>query len=176
MTPLPFGLSWSKAAARAEGRAALIACALLLPACGKGEGPPFTLEGSLSVLLDLRYDIAHVQLGDEELSLRFVRAREDGEDIPMKVTVNLLGKVVEAGEDIDLAEENQVGEQRGVVSRNVFDDPLRVFPRLQRGRVVFGKLPTPGARVPGEVSFTFANGTELASGRTVFGSFEANVE
>ncbi|MBI3181901.1 MAG: hypothetical protein HYZ28_07130 [Myxococcales bacterium] len=143
--------------------------------CGPQDGPKYRLEGSLGVLLDLRYDFAQVEMSIEQVAVVFARNREEGQDTAMKVTANLLGAAVEADSPLDLAEITPSGAQRGVISRNVFEDPRKTFPKLQRGRLVFRRSPISGETVPGEVSFTFENGTDLASGRTVFGKFEASV-
>lgn len=147
--------------------------ALMLAGCGPGRGG--ALEGSLSVVLDLTYKEARVELSEQEVSVSFVRPKGSGEDTVLKVTARLEGVALEPGVALDLAEPLSAGGQRGVVSRNVLDDPRRDFPPLQRGRLLLEGAVTPGARVPGEVSATFENGTELASGRTVFGSFEGSV-
>lgn len=137
---------------------------------------PYRLEGSLSVLIDLRYQKTYLDLSPEELAVRFVTPQGEGEDTVLKVTASLLGAAVEAEDPIDLAEDTPEGKQRGVVSRNVLaDESNRSFPRLERGRLVFLRAPVSGSKVPGEVSVTFANGNQLASGRTLYGSFQAEV-
>ncbi len=162
----------------AEARAPFCPFALavaVLAACGAPKGPPHRLEGSLSVLMDLRYDLAQIDLSNQDVAVRFVRKRSEGEDVVLKVTASLLGTAVDANEPIDLAEQTPAGAQRGTLSRNVFDDPRRELPALERGRLLFKSSVVPGANVAGEVSATFENGTHFASGRTVFGSFTAEV-
>jgi ABC-type transporter Mla maintaining outer membrane lipid asymmetry ATPase subunit MlaF len=48
-------------------------------------------------------------------------------------------------------------------------------PRLKRGELSWQRLPGEGSVGRGEVTVTFDNGTTFASGRTVFGSFEARI-
>lgn len=145
----------------------------LTPGCGRA--PRHRLEGSLSVLLDLRYDDAVVEATPEEAAVRFVRTREAGEDTVLKVALSLLGAALDANAPLDLAEATPTGAQRGVVSRNVTDDPLHDFPRLARGTLVLRRSAISGERVPGELHLTFENGTTFGAGRTLFGAFEANV-
>lgn len=146
-----------------------------LAGCGKPGAPKHQLEGSLSVLMDLSYDDAEVQLSSTELAVRFIRNNDGTENTPLRVGVSLEGTSYEAGHTMDLAETTPSGSQRGSVTRNVLDDPRRTFPALGRGKLTFHRSPVPGEQTSGDLSLTFSNGTELASGRTVFGTFEANV-
>jgi hypothetical protein len=57
----------------------------------------------------------------------------------------------------------------------VQDEPPRAFPRILRGGLTFDKTPASGATVPGSFHVTFVNGTDVYSGRTLFGRFEATV-
>lgn len=163
--------------------AALAAWVLLaLPAAGCGPvqktapTPKFGLEGSLSVMMSLRYDVAHIDITTNDLAIRFARKQGEGEDTVLKVTAAIADLELAANGTIDLAEAGPSGTQRGVVSRDVLDDPRRLFPRLLRGRVILNKVPeSAGPNVKGDLSVLFENGTEFASGRTVFGTFEADV-
>ncbi|MFZ5468627.1 MAG: hypothetical protein ACOZIN_04240 [Myxococcota bacterium] len=143
---------------------------------GNEPDPKHRLEGSLTVMMDLGYDEAQVDLTTNEVAVRFVRDQGAGQDTVLKVAADLLGAVVEAGASLDLAEISPSGAQRGSVSRDVLDDPRRDFPPLVRGRLLFNRSPISGERVPGEFNVTFENGTEVASGRTAFGTFEATVQ
>lgn len=149
---------------------------LVLVAYLAGCGPAsFELEGSLSTVLDLRYKSSDVSVSDTEVAVRFLRPRGEGEDTVLKVAANLEGELLGAEHVLNLAEELANGSQRGTILRNVLDDPRTTFPKLLRGRLLFHGPPTAGRKVPGEVSVTFVEGGEFASGRTVFGSFEAKV-
>ena len=154
---------------------AWLALAWALTGCGPGKGPAHRLEGSLSVLMDLGYDIAYVDATPEEVAVRFTRKRGEGEDLPFKVTANLANVALEPGVELNLSEELSPDVQRGVATRNVLDDPRQTFPKLRGGRLILKGLVETGRKVPGEVSITFDNGTDLASGRTVFGTFEGVV-
>ncbi len=157
-------------------RRSLVALALLClttTACG---GDAQTLEGSLSELLDLRYRKVSVVQTQEELSVRFVWPEGASEDVVLRVTSSLLGAVVNPRQPLDLAEVDDLGRVRGRVARAVNNDPVTDFPPPRRGALTFDRHLQQGATVNGELHLTFENGTELASGRTVFGSFEATIE
>lgn len=158
------------------GRGVLLAAAslvTLLTACGPEQ---HQLEGSLTEVVDLRWRSADVQLGENELSLRFLQPQGMGQNVVLRVTASLLGIAVDANEPINLAEPDLAGHKRGRITRSVVDDPLTEFPEVERGELTFHRSIVSGATVPGEVHITFAQGTKLANGRTVFGSFEARVE
>jgi hypothetical protein len=67
------------------------------------------------------------------------------------------------------------GPLRGAVSRSVLEEPARAFPDIARGELVFDGYLDSGKTVTGELHVTFANGTDVYSGRTLFGRFEATV-
>lgn len=146
----------------------------LLTACGQGPH----LEGSVTALLDLRYETAEALADESEVSVRFLTAQGAGENTILKVAARLDGLQLTPGVKIDLAEvlgSSPDAPQRGTVSRSVLDEPQRPFPRLLRGGLTLDKALTPGAKVPGEFHVTFVNGTDVYSGRTLFGRFEATV-
>ena len=145
---------------------------LTLSACG----PEHALEGSLTEVVDLTFTKVDVQRSEDELAVRFLRPQGIGDDVVLRVSAGLLGTAVDANNPIDLAESDPVGNQRGRVTRNVLDDPLTDFPELERGELVFHKSVISGKTIPGEFHLTFARGTKLANGRTVFGTFEAKVQ
>lgn len=145
-----------------------------LCACG---GPrEQRLEGSLSDVVDLRFRKVEILQHDTELAVRFIDARASSEDVVLRLAVSLLGTSVDPREKVDLAEPDAAGKQRGSVSRAVLDDPLTSFPEIERGGLLLQKPVTTGAVVPGELHVTFGQGTHVASGRTVFGTFEAKVQ
>ncbi|MHB8874108.1 MAG: hypothetical protein ACYC8T_10515 [Myxococcaceae bacterium] len=164
---------------RAPAIAALVLLGLPAAGCGPVQpGPPkarFALEGSLTVMMELGFDQAHVDVTADFLAVRFVRTKGEGEDTHLKVTAHIADLILVENGTIDLAEEEAAGTQRGVISRDVLDDPRRLFPRLQRGRLILDEVPNTGKTVHGDLAITFENGIEFASGRTVFGKFEADV-
>ncbi|RKH16578.1 hypothetical protein D7Y13_12000 [Corallococcus praedator] len=151
--------------------------ALAAAACGDGEGG--ALEGSVTPLLDLRYQRAEARLAEGSLAVSFVETQGTGQDVVLKVSARVADMLPEDPEyagslDIDLAEPLEDGSQRGSVDRSVLDEPVRPFPLLARGNLFVKSLPkTPGDRVSGEFNVTFVNGTDVYSGRTIFGRFEA---
>jgi hypothetical protein len=139
--------------------------------------------------MDLGYDEVRVQLAPQDVSVLFVRVRVSdatadagvgtSEDYPFKVAVKLLGAPFGAVR-VDLAEVVQAGAgdagvQRGVFSRNVLGDPRREFPAAVRSTLYFDRVPVEDGVVKGDFHVTFEDGIEAASGRTVFGSFDAKV-
>lgn len=146
----------------------------LMTACGQGPH----LEGSVTSLLDLSYETAEAQASEEEATVRFITLQGAGENTILKVAARLDELTLTPGMKIDLAEllgETPESPQRGEVSRSVLDEPQREFPRLLRGGLTFDQALTPQSKVSGEFHVTFVNGTDVYSGRTIFGRFEATV-
>ncbi|WP_223752406.1 hypothetical protein [Myxococcus sp. RHSTA-1-4] len=161
-----------------RSRAAVLSAALAgLGACAP-EGT--RLEGSVSELVDLRYERAEAQWSPGELSINFVTPQGTGVNTILKVSAQV-GDMIPEGYTgplvIDLAEVLEGGAQRGAIGRSVLDEPARTFPPLARGKLTVGGTPVePGSRITGDFHVTFDNGTNVYSGRTVFGSFEATVQ
>jgi hypothetical protein len=146
----------------------------LITACGQGP----RLEGSVTALLDLSYETAQAQADEDEASVRFITVQGAGENTILKVAARLDDLTLTPGVKIDLAEllgSTPDAPQRGAVSRSVLDEPQREFPRLLRGGLTFDQPLTPQTKVSGEFHVTFVNGTDVYSGRTIFGRFEATV-
>ncbi len=167
----------------------VLLCALVCAgACGDPGEPEPThwLEGSLLQVMDLGYDEARIRFAAEDVSLTFVRLKTlravpatDGgepqeagttEEYPLVVAYRFVGegRAPAGNQDLDLTAVDDTGRQRGVVSRNVSNDPRNVFPGLVRGRLVFHDALQPQSTVTGSFHVTFENGVEVASGRTVF--------
>ncbi len=149
----------------------LLAAAVFFTACGPGGAAP--LDGSLTAVMDVTYDRATLEATDGYLSLRFLKKRGEVEDTVLKVGVIIDGAVPAHSVQYDLAEAMS-GGQRGTATRNVLEDPDHtVFPRLSRGMFRADGDLTKAKTVQGEVSLTFVQGNETASGRAIFGAFEA---
>ncbi len=149
---------------------ALAAC---LTGCGGGEK---SLEGSLAQVLELSYTRAELVVGTGDVVLRFARPYGTGEDTVLKVTVLTEGMQLSAPSPIDLGEVLSAGNPRATVTRHVYDEPdHRVLPPVARGQLSLRQAPIPGSRVDGQLSVTFAQGSELGAGRTVHGEFDAEV-
>lgn len=185
---------------RRQRGAALLVAALAMTGCNSsqpGKTPPkHRLEGSLTQVMDLGYDEVRLGQTGQDVSVLFVRIFElddtttDGgtanqvgtiEDYPFKVTLALRGQDLPVGVNIDLTEEDNNMNQRGVFSRNVRNDPRKSFPRAIRAelfleRPLFDDAGVSSEWVSGNFHVTFENGIEAASGRTVFGNFNARVD
>lgn len=148
---------------------ALVSTVLLSTACNHGP----RVEGSVGELLDLTYERAEARLSQDELSVSFLTTQGTGENTILKVTARLQDLTFTVGTPIDLAQALENGGQRGAVGRSVLDEPVRPFPAIARGSLVVHGTPEPGASVTGEFNVTFVNGTDVYSGRTLFGRFEA---
>lgn len=170
-------------------RAAGALAALLLIGC---ESPQ--VDGSLGELIDLRYQETRITfnppldftvpleerlLPTRAVAVRYVTPQGDGENVIWQVTARLggldYGVEWAVGTEVDLAE-YWGSSQRGQVSRNVLDEPGRTYPPLERGTFLLAHIPTEGQPVRGRFSVTFENGTDFASGRTVFQDFQAVIE
>lgn len=149
-----------------------IAAVLALLACASCGG--YQLEGSLSTVLDLHYSRASAATGPDQVVVRFTQPLDSGENVVLQVGAQRVGLDPNTLQ-FDLAESISQGNQRGVISRNVFNDPRTTFPPLSRGRLQFNAPLAIGKSVSGNFNATFADGTSFASGRTVFGSFGATV-
>lgn len=151
--------------------------ALVLMACG-----PRSVQGSLSVLMDMRYQTVDIVLGSSDVTVRFVRPSNDegaGEDLMLAVSARALtlpfpGDAGTPGITFDLAEDLG-GGQRGALARNVLNDPRQTFPEIERGHLAFVSLPAVGQRTAGDFAVTFVLGQEFGDGRTLFDSFQGTV-
>jgi hypothetical protein len=149
---------------------------LLVLACG-----PKTVQGSLSVLMDMSYQTTDVVMGTSDVTVRFTRPSNDdgeGEDVVLAVSARglTLPYPADAGTPIrlDLAEALGSG-QRGALSRNVLNDPRNTFPEIERGQMVFYDIPAVGQTARGDFSVTFVLGQEFGNGRTLYDSFQGKV-
>ncbi len=151
--------------------------ALLFVACGgdgKPPAPKHQLDGSLLELMDLGYDEVVLTETVDDISIRFVRKLGASEETVFKVSMALLDLMWVAGKPVDLTETLSTGAQRGVMSRNVTNDPRTMFPLLARGTLTLNSIPMQNQRTRGDFRVTFINGIEPACGHTAYGSFEAN--
>jgi hypothetical protein len=159
-------------------RALLVGAALLASSGCASKGGE--LEGSVSTLIDLTYERTEAQWSPGELAINFVTPQGTGINTVLKVSA-VVGDMIPEGYTgpltIDLAQVLEDGAQRGAVARSVLDEPARTFPQLQVGELVVDSTATePGSRITGDFHVTFVNGTDVFSGRTIFGSFEATVQ
>ena len=149
-----------------------VGAALALLAGASCGGPQ--LEGSLSTVLDLHYSRSSAASSPDQVVVRFIQPLDSGENVVLQVGAQLVGLDPNTLQ-FDLAESISQNNQRGVISRNVLNDPRTTFPPLALGRLQFNAPLAAGKSVSGSFHATFADGTTFASGRTVFGSFGATV-
>lgn len=159
-------------------RAAAGLCLLLLVllACG-----PRSVQGSLSVLMDMRYQSVEVVMGSSDLTVRYTKPSTDdnrGEDLVLAVSARglRLPFAADAGYPltIDLAEDIG-GVQRGALARNVLNDPRQTFPAMERGHLTFNGLPVVDRQASGDFAVTFVLGEEFGDGRTLYDNFQGKV-
>lgn len=150
-----------------------LALATALSSCA----PHQALEGSVTERLDLTYEQVEARASNTEVSVSFLKPQGAGQDTILKVAAKLGGVSLEPRVPIDLAQRvgSAEGPQRGAVSRSVLDEPVRAFPAIARGELVFDDYLDSGKTVTGELHITFVTGTDVYSGRTIFGRFEATV-
>jgi len=146
---------------------------------------PQSLQGSLTVLLNLEYQSADLSIANNQAALRFLDPRDisnappdagaAGQDVVLKVITNLNGQTVTANHVFDLSATLPTGGQVGSLSRNVYNDPVTSFPPIRVGQFVVHQTPTSGSTVGGYFSVTFQDGIDPACGRTVYADFKAKV-
>ncbi len=160
-------------------------------ACG-----PKVVEGSLGEVLDLQYQDIKLRFAGDQVAVRWTRPRGSGEDAVLVVSEKLDGLAVYTGTYVNLAaplpdfaladagipdggvlpDGGLPNEQRGVVTRDVFNDPRKSFPLISDGFLVLFDVPRDGGTVNGSFSVTFERCVDFGCGRTVFGDFKAKVQ
>jgi hypothetical protein len=160
-------------------------------ACG-----PTKVEGSLQEILDLTYQDIKLGFAGDQVAVRWTRPRGSGQDTVLEVSEKLDGLTVRTGDFVNLAEAlpdfaladagipdggllpdgGIASQQRGVVTRDVFNDPRKDFPLISDGFMVLYDVPRDGGIVSGSFSVTFERCVDFGCGRTVFGDFKAKVQ
>jgi len=168
--------------------AAVVGVAL---ACG-----PTKVEGSLQEILDLTYHDIKLGFAGDQVAVRWTRPHGTGQDTVLEVSEKLDGLTVRTGDYVDLAaplpdfalndggvdggdllpDGGLVDQQRGLVTRDVFNDPRKDFPLISDGFMVLYDVPRDGGTVHGSFSVTFQRCVDFGCGRTVFGDFKATVQ
>ena len=168
--------------------AAVVGVAL---ACG-----PTKVEGSLQEIIDLTYQDIKLGFAGNRIAVRWTRPRGAGLDTVLEVSEKLDGLTVRTGDLVNLAEPlpdfalgdagmpdggllpdgGVFDQQRGVVTRDVFNDPRKAFPLISDGFMVLYEVPRDGGVVSGSFSVTFQRCVDFGCGRTVFGDFKAMVQ
>ena len=160
-------------------------------ACG-----PTKVEGSLQEIIDLTYQDIKLGFAGDQIAVRWTRPRGAGLDTVLEVSEKLDGLTVRTGDLVNLAEPlpdfalgdagmpdggllpdgGVFDQQRGVVTRDVFNDPRKGFPLISDGFMVLYDVPRDGGVVSGSFSVTFQRCVDFGCGRTVFGDFKAMVQ
>ena len=164
--------------------AAVVGMAL---ACGQQK-----VEGSLQEIIDLTYQDIKLRFAGDQVAVRWTRPRGSGEDAVLEVSEKLDGLTVRTGDSVDLAaalpdfaevpdggalpDGGTATQQRGVVTRDVFNDPRKTFPLIAEGFMILYDVPRDGGTVNGNFSVTFQRCVDFGCGRTVFGDFKAKVQ
>jgi hypothetical protein len=152
---------------------ALKASALMaLGLCGCG---PKMVQGSLSAVMSLNYTGVQALTDGSQASVKFTTPQGAGINIVLEVAAQVSDLVLTPNAIINLAELGPNGFQRGVVSRDVVNDPFHTFPALTLGTLQFNALITPGATVSGNFNVTFVEGDTPVSGHTAYANFTAEV-
>lgn len=156
---------------------------LSLSTCGPANGPKQRLEGSLGQVMDLGYDEVTLGFDGTAATVNFRRKKGMGFDTSLSVTTRIDQaalpdggmEALRGGQTYNLVDVLSSGLPRGDVSRNVLDDPRTTFPPIRVGEMTFNNIPVSGQDLTagGDFHVTFTAGVEAASGRTVFGSFNA---
>lgn len=150
--------------------------------CGNPNGPRARLEGSLTTVMDLGYDESVLTFDGMEAIVSFRRKKGMGFDTVLAVTTRFeQAPLPDGGTEslragtYNLTDVLLSGLPRGVVNRQVLDDPRTTFPPIRVGEVRFANIPERNMGLPsvGDFHVTFVNGVEFASGKTVFSTFQA---
>jgi len=128
--------------------------------------------------MDLGYDDVVLTYGGTDFTISFRRKKGMGYDTTLAVATRLeqmpypdggMDKLA-GGYTYQLPELLSDGMPRGVVSRNVLDDPRTKFPPIRVGEMHIVNVPEQGQGLVagGDFHVTFENGVDFASGKTVF--------
>lgn len=149
----------------------LTALALLLPLSGCGVN---RLDGSLSEAYDLSFSDLQIRRSEKAVQITYLRS--DGNEITLRLTVDLEGIDLKGGGSINLAQEYAPGHPRAAVSRAVDGEPVRQLPAVVQGDLTLDSPPDIGKSISGSFSLRFGEGGDLGSGRTLTGKFAGPVE
>ena len=159
-------------------------CAMALVCCGQQQ-----IQGSLSTLLNLQYSSVQVAytggasdggvMTNGQVAVSFLQPSGKSQNAVLIVTEDLTGLQVTPKGSVDLTEVPPSGVgQRGVVTRDVANDPRTTFPALQIGKMELNGTPIPGSgdSLSGSFNVTFVLCADFACGFTAFASFSAQVQ
>lgn len=151
-------------------RGRMLALALLVASSCGGSG----LDGSLSEAFDLSYSSVVIRRSPTALQVSYLRS--SGNEVVIRLTVDLEGIDLRKTSTIDLAAEYAPGHGRAAVSRAVEGEPVRQLPSVATGTLNLNSVPDPGSACSGDFSLAFGKGGDLGAGRTLEGKFSAVVQ
>jgi hypothetical protein len=140
-----------------------------LPGCGGN-----SLGGSISDAFDLNFSDIVIRRSTKAVQITYLRS--EGNEVVMRITVDLEDVDVTKGGSVDLAEEYAPGHPRAAVSRAMNGEPVLQLPPVVQGTLTLSDDPAPGNSITGEFSARFGEGGDLGSGRTLNGKFSGVVE
>lgn len=155
-------------------RAAWLSVAVAPLVCGCGHHTS-QLQGSLSEVLPLTYKNADLVFDDQSVSVRFLLPKGLAQNVVLAVGADTEELDRGTALTVDLTQASPSGGERGTVTRDVEGDPRHDFPSIARGELKFSQPIAKGKTLAGSFHVTFEDGAQFASGRTVFGDFEATV-
>lgn len=144
---------------------------LTLFAFGCGGAPE--LDGSLGEAVDLAFNTVELKRSPKAIQITYLRS--EGREVTARLTVVTDGMELTPGVEHSLAGEYAPGHPRATLVRAVDNEPLRTFPPVARGVILFDAAPEGGAEVSGEFSLSLQEGEAFGAGRTLRGTFRGTV-
>jgi hypothetical protein len=146
---------------------------LLLAGCPQAAN---SLTGSLGEVAPLDFTTVAVRASDTALVVEYQKVPQGGTaDIIFKLVINPVNLQLNQGLSIDLAELLADGSSRANCIRAVTNDPRRVFPPIKHGELILDSDVNIGKTASGHFNLLFGEGGDLGEGRTVEGTFSAEV-
>ena len=128
----------------------------------------------VSEAFDLSFSDTIIRRSSKAVQVTYLRS--EGNEVVMRVTVDIEDLDISHGGTFNLAEEYSPGHPRAAVSRAVDGEPVRQLPEVVQGEMTLSGSPDPGNNISGEFSVRFGEGGDLGSGRTLNGRFTATVQ
>lgn len=148
-----------------------IALLTLLAATGCLATPE--LDGSLGEAVDLSFNTVELKRSPKAIQISYLRS--EGREVTARLTVVTDAVSLTPGVEYSLAGEYAPGHPRATLVRAVDGEPLRTFPPVARGVLIFDAAPDPGAEITGEFSLSLQEGEAFGAGRSLRGTFKATV-
>ncbi len=127
------------------------------------------LDGSLGEAVDLAFNTVELKRSPRAIQVSYLRS--EGREVTARLTVVTEGLELTPGAELSLEGEYAPGHPRATLVRAVDGEPLRTFPPVARGVLIFDAAPDGGAEVTGEFSLALQEGEVFGAGRTLRGTF-----